>query len=128
MGSGRRIPSLDQLLQLPLAIKSNLTRAEIISVVLYTGPMVPVPLSPHSSYSLKHPCCPFFLIQNAVSNIQLHSPPISCRHIRVFLLARKHFFHDHICTCVCDPKAFSLCTHYPRNSAIPRSRRQTRFA
>jgi hypothetical protein len=43
MGSGRRVPSLEELKQLPLAIKSNLTRPEIIAVVLYTGPMVQTP-------------------------------------------------------------------------------------
>ena len=36
----RRIPDIDELLELPLARRSNLTRHEVIAVVLYSGPMV----------------------------------------------------------------------------------------
>ncbi len=36
----RRIPDIDELLKLPLARRSNLTRHEVIAVVLYSGPMV----------------------------------------------------------------------------------------
>jgi ankyrin repeat protein len=39
MGYGRRIVSIEELLQIPLARKAKLTRAEVIAVVLYTGPM-----------------------------------------------------------------------------------------
>ena len=44
MGSGRRLRALEQLMHIPLTVKSGLTRAEVIAVVLYTGPMV-LPLS-----------------------------------------------------------------------------------
>ena len=37
---GRKIPDLENLLQLPISIKANIMRIEIISMVLYTGPMV----------------------------------------------------------------------------------------
>ena len=39
MDYGRRIVSIEELLEKPLAIKAKLTRAEVIAVVLYTGPM-----------------------------------------------------------------------------------------
>ncbi len=39
MGHGRRIVSIEQHLEKPLAKKAKLTRAEMIAVVLYTGPM-----------------------------------------------------------------------------------------
>jgi hypothetical protein len=48
MGGGRRLPALDQLMQLPLVSKANLTRAEVVAVVMYTGPMVNTPLTLHS--------------------------------------------------------------------------------
>jgi hypothetical protein len=35
-----RIPDLEKLLMLPTAKKAGLTRAEIIAIVMYTGPMV----------------------------------------------------------------------------------------
>ncbi len=40
MRCSRRIPNIDELLKLPLARRSNLTRHEVIAVVLYSGPMV----------------------------------------------------------------------------------------
>ena len=40
MNHGRRIPDLDELAQLPLCVEAELSRPEIIAVVLYTGPMV----------------------------------------------------------------------------------------
>ena len=36
----RRIPIISDLLELPLARKSKLTKPEMIAIVLYTGPMV----------------------------------------------------------------------------------------
>ncbi len=39
MGHGRRIVSIEEHLYRPLAKKAKLTRAEMIAVVLYTGPM-----------------------------------------------------------------------------------------
>ena len=39
MGHERRIVPIEELLQRPLAKKAELTRAEMIAVVLYTGPM-----------------------------------------------------------------------------------------
>ena len=39
MGHERRIVPIEELLQRPLAKKAKLTRAEMIAVVLYTGPM-----------------------------------------------------------------------------------------
>ena len=40
MKCSRRIPDIDELLELPLARRSALTRHEVIAVVLYSGPMV----------------------------------------------------------------------------------------
>ncbi len=37
MGHGRRIVSIEEHLEKPLAKKAKLTRAEMIAVVLYTG-------------------------------------------------------------------------------------------
>ena len=37
MGHGRRIASIEEHLEKPLAKKAKLTRAEMIAVVLYTG-------------------------------------------------------------------------------------------
>jgi hypothetical protein len=37
---GRRIPVVEQLLQLPATSKAKLSREEVIAVVLYSGPMV----------------------------------------------------------------------------------------
>jgi len=39
MGHGRRIVPIEEMLLKPLAKRANLTRAEMIAVVLYTGPM-----------------------------------------------------------------------------------------
>ena len=39
MGHGRRIVSIEEHLEKPIAKKAKLTRAEMIAVVLYTGPM-----------------------------------------------------------------------------------------
>jgi len=36
----RRIPDIEQLLSLSTAKEANLQRAEVIAIVLYTGPMV----------------------------------------------------------------------------------------
>ncbi len=36
----RRIPDIDELLNLPQAVKAKLQKSEVIAVVLYTGPMV----------------------------------------------------------------------------------------
>ena len=40
MRFNRRIPDLEKLLVLPMAKKADLSRAEIIAIVMYTGPMV----------------------------------------------------------------------------------------
>ena len=40
MRFNRRIPVVSDLCKLPLAIKADLKREEIIAIVLYTGPMV----------------------------------------------------------------------------------------
>jgi hypothetical protein len=37
---GRRIPRYKNLLKLDLSVKAELTQAEVIAVILYTGPMV----------------------------------------------------------------------------------------
>ncbi len=37
--SGREIPDIGKLLDLDIAKKARLTRAEVVAVVLYTGPM-----------------------------------------------------------------------------------------
>ncbi len=66
MGNGRRLPSLDELLHLPLAAKSNLTRAEIIAVVMYTGPMVTT-LSLSTRYTFAPPASPSQLRLSALS-------------------------------------------------------------
>jgi 5-hydroxyisourate hydrolase-like protein (transthyretin family) len=39
MGHGRRLVPVEQLMERPLAKRAKLTRAEMIAVVLYTGPM-----------------------------------------------------------------------------------------
>ena len=39
-GHGRRVPALGELELLPMTAKANLCLAEIIALVLYTGPMV----------------------------------------------------------------------------------------
>jgi hypothetical protein len=39
-GHGRKVPTLGELELLPMSIKANLCIAEIIALVLYTGPMV----------------------------------------------------------------------------------------
>jgi hypothetical protein len=39
----RRIPNIDQLLELDVTKSAKLTRDEVISLVLYTGPMVSAP-------------------------------------------------------------------------------------
>ncbi len=39
-GHNRRVPALEELELLPMSTKANLCRAEIIALVLYTGPMV----------------------------------------------------------------------------------------
>ena len=36
----RKIPDIDTLLRSSLSVKANLTRHEVIALVLYTGPMV----------------------------------------------------------------------------------------
>jgi hypothetical protein len=53
MRFNRRIPDLEKLMVLPTAKKAGLSRAEIIAIVLYTGPMVipPIPV-PRSHMSL----------------------------------------------------------------------------
>ena len=40
MRFNRRVPIISDLLQLPLAKEARLSKAEIIAIVLYTGPMV----------------------------------------------------------------------------------------
>jgi len=40
MGGGRRIPSIDRLMELDEADRAKLIRPEVVAVVLYTGPMV----------------------------------------------------------------------------------------
>ena len=40
MRHGRRIPDIDELMRIDPARKAGLQRAEVISVVQYTGPMV----------------------------------------------------------------------------------------
>jgi hypothetical protein len=39
MRHGRRIPNIDELLELPVSAAAKLCRAEVIAVVLYTGPL-----------------------------------------------------------------------------------------
>lgn len=39
-GHGRRIPDLDELMKLESCEKAELREAEVIAIVLYTGPMV----------------------------------------------------------------------------------------
>ena len=39
-GNGRKVPSIDGLMQLPITAKAGLLRIEVITMVLYTGPMV----------------------------------------------------------------------------------------
>jgi hypothetical protein len=39
-GGGRTIPNIDDLMLNPMSVKANLLKIEIISLVLYTGPMV----------------------------------------------------------------------------------------
>ena len=46
---GRRIPSVDRLLALDRAVSAQLTRPEVLAVVLYTGPMVPARPPPAAS-------------------------------------------------------------------------------
>ncbi len=53
MRFNRRIPDLEKLLVLPIAKKSGLSRAEIIAIVMYTGPMV-TPRLPCSTYEKEH--------------------------------------------------------------------------
>ncbi len=45
MRFGRRIPDIDELMDLDVAQRAKLSRPEVIAVVLYTGPMVIIPLS-----------------------------------------------------------------------------------
>ena len=40
MGHERRIEKLEELLKLPIVVEANLSKHEVIAVVLYTGPMV----------------------------------------------------------------------------------------
>ena len=40
MIEGRRMPSIERLMELDETVKAKLIQAEIIAVVLYTGPMV----------------------------------------------------------------------------------------
>ncbi len=40
MKAGRRIPCVEDLLQLPITTKAKLTDFEVAALVLYTGPMV----------------------------------------------------------------------------------------
>ena len=39
MRSGRRVPSIQELLELPVAQNANLSREEVMALILYTGPM-----------------------------------------------------------------------------------------
>jgi hypothetical protein len=41
--TGRRMPSFANLMKLDLSKKAGLTQAEVIAVILYTGPMVSLP-------------------------------------------------------------------------------------
>jgi hypothetical protein len=41
-GGGRTIPNIEELMLLPMSVKANLLKIEIIALVLYTGPMVSV--------------------------------------------------------------------------------------
>jgi hypothetical protein len=41
-GGGRTIPKIEELMLLPMTVKANLLRIEVIALVLYTGPMVSV--------------------------------------------------------------------------------------
>ncbi len=43
---GRRIPNVDELLQLESSAKAGLQEAEVLAIVLYTGPMVSRAWSP----------------------------------------------------------------------------------
>ena len=80
MGSGRRLRALEELMHIPLTVKSGLTRAEVIAVVLYTGPMVfhlhstrnrcmLVPLPPfHASCSSKSTTVSYAAILSPLTN------------------------------------------------------------
>ncbi len=53
----RQIPVISNLLKLPVAKNARLTEAEVIAIVLYTGPMVramPAPSPPHPRLPLPH--------------------------------------------------------------------------
>jgi hypothetical protein len=39
-GGGRTIPDVDILMLIPMSVKANLLKIEIIALILYTGPMV----------------------------------------------------------------------------------------
>ncbi len=39
-GGGRTIPDIDILMHVPMSVKANLLKIEIIALILYTGPMV----------------------------------------------------------------------------------------
>jgi hypothetical protein len=39
-GGGRTIPDIDILMHIPMSVKANLLKIEIIALILYTGPMV----------------------------------------------------------------------------------------
>lgn len=138
MTSGRRLPSIDLLLQSPTATKAKLTRAEVIALVLYTGPMVCALSSPRKlprkllgikPCANSPPGAPFarFTLP-AVSHIQQHPPPSSSSNLRIICLTRKHFFHYHLRASICGPKAVSLLTHCPWNAALSRIGRQARIA
>ena len=126
MGSGRRLRALEQLMRIPLTVKSGLTRAEVIAVVLYTGPMV-LPLDSSRNHCMLVPLSRHFTLL-AVPNLQQYSTPLSCRHLRILFLSPQYFFNHHLCPCVGCPKDIPLYAHCPRDSVVPRPRGQIRAA
>ncbi len=73
---GRRIPNIDQLMTLTVAVKAGLRREEVIAVVLYTGPMVDVPLPQPRSTRQSCTCANFLSIPASRNPILLHTDSV----------------------------------------------------
>lgn len=50
--NGRRMPKIGDLMALPMTREAELTRAEVISLSLYSGPMVSFAFPTRSSFSM----------------------------------------------------------------------------
>ncbi len=79
--SARRIPIIDNLLELESARRAGLKRVEVIALVLYTGPMVRSFFCFNIERSLL--LCLLLVAARAVSSVQHNSQKISCRRIQV---------------------------------------------